>query len=146
MLKPPAKFHFSCTYLGAPVPFSDGHWYRSWCVQNVAALVGGVALGLANPTLGCLADSYNLSKFSTFGIFAIAGKKRPYIFSLFDVLWDGTYILCHKGLTLRTEEIGATAEAWPVGLFGLVCSKHLSACHCLILYCYSFSLTLCYHL
>lgn len=60
------------------------------------ALVGGVALGLANPTLGCLADSYNLSKFSTFGIFAIAG------------------------LTLRTEEIGATTEAWPVGLFGLV--------------------------
>ncbi|KAL8090249.1 putative sodium/metabolite cotransporter BASS4, chloroplastic [Apium graveolens] len=60
------------------------------------ALVGGVALGLANPTLGCLADSYNLSKFSTFGIFSIAG------------------------LTLRTEEIGATTEAWPVGLFGLV--------------------------
>ncbi|KAK1382691.1 hypothetical protein POM88_020426 [Heracleum sosnowskyi] len=60
------------------------------------ALVGGVALGLANPTLGCLADSYNLSKFSTFGIFAIAG------------------------LTLCTEEIGATTEVWPVGLFGLV--------------------------
>ncbi|KAK1382693.1 hypothetical protein POM88_020428 [Heracleum sosnowskyi] len=60
------------------------------------ALVGGVALGLANPTLGCLADSYNLSKFSTFGIFAIAG------------------------LTLCTEEIGATTEVWHVGLFGLV--------------------------
>lgn len=24
------------------------------------------------------------------------------------------------GLTLRSEEVGAAAEAWPVGLFGLV--------------------------
>ena len=39
-----------------------------------AALVGGVALGFANPTLGCLADSYSLSKFSTFGIFIISGS------------------------------------------------------------------------
>ncbi|KAM7463807.1 hypothetical protein LguiA_031928 [Lonicera macranthoides] len=60
------------------------------------ALISGVALGLANPTLGCLADRYHLSKFSTFGIFIISG------------------------LTLRSEEIGAAAEAWPVGLFGLV--------------------------
>uniref|UniRef100_A0A5B7BK82 Probable sodium/metabolite cotransporter BASS4, chloroplastic n=1 Tax=Davidia involucrata TaxID=16924 RepID=A0A5B7BK82_DAVIN len=59
------------------------------------ALVGGVALGLANPSLGCLADRYYLSKFSTFGIFIISG------------------------LTLRSEEIGAAAEAWPVGIFGL---------------------------
>lgn len=59
------------------------------------ALVGGVAVGLANPTLGCLADKYSLSKFSTFGIFIISG------------------------LTLRSDEIGAAAEAWPVGLFGL---------------------------
>ncbi|KAF5446293.1 hypothetical protein F2P56_031929 [Juglans regia] len=60
------------------------------------ALVGGVALGLANPSLGCLADRYSLSKFSTFGIFIISG------------------------LTLRSGDIGAAAEAWPVGIFGLV--------------------------
>ncbi|KAL6130253.1 hypothetical protein ACLB2K_068634 [Fragaria x ananassa] len=60
------------------------------------ALVGGVALGFANPTLGCLADSYSLSKFSTFGIFIISG------------------------LTLHTGEIIAAADAWPVGFFGLV--------------------------
>ncbi|XP_047249588.1 probable sodium/metabolite cotransporter BASS4, chloroplastic isoform X3 [Capsicum annuum] len=60
------------------------------------ALIGGVALGLANPTLGCLADRYYLSKVSTFGIFIISG------------------------LTLRSDEVGAAAEAWPVGLFGLV--------------------------
>ncbi|KAL6223574.1 hypothetical protein ACLB2K_006959 [Fragaria x ananassa] len=59
------------------------------------ALVGGVALGFANPTLGCLADSYSLSKFSTFGIFIISG------------------------LTLHTGEIIAAADAWPVGFFGL---------------------------
>ncbi|KAK4403968.1 putative sodium/metabolite cotransporter BASS4, chloroplastic [Sesamum angolense] len=59
------------------------------------ALVSGVVLGLANPSLGCLADTYYLSKFSTFGIFIISG------------------------LTLRSDEIGAAAEAWPVGLFGL---------------------------
>ncbi|XP_071721718.1 probable sodium/metabolite cotransporter BASS4, chloroplastic [Rutidosis leptorrhynchoides] len=59
------------------------------------ALVVGVALGLANPTLGCLADKYYMSKFSTFGIFIISG------------------------LTLRSEEIGAAVEAWPVAIFGL---------------------------
>lgn len=60
------------------------------------ALVTGVAVGLANPSLGCLADRYYLSKFSTFGIFILSG------------------------LTLHSEEISAAAEAWPVGLFGLV--------------------------
>ncbi|KAB1225405.1 putative sodium/metabolite cotransporter BASS4, chloroplastic [Morella rubra] len=60
------------------------------------ALVSGVALGIANPSLGCLADRYSLSKFSTFGIFIISG------------------------LTLRSGDIGAAAEAWPVGVFGLV--------------------------
>ncbi|KAI7730030.1 hypothetical protein M8C21_019981 [Ambrosia artemisiifolia] len=52
-------------------------------------------LGLANPSLGCLAHSYHVSKVSTFGIFIISG------------------------LTLRSDEIGAAAEAWPVGLFGI---------------------------
>ncbi|KAI3987136.1 hypothetical protein MKX01_036926 [Papaver californicum] len=61
------------------------------------ALVSGVALGLVNPTLGCLAHQYSVSKFSTFGIFLISG------------------------LLLRSEEIGAATEAWPAGLFGLVC-------------------------
>ncbi|KAD2804699.1 hypothetical protein R6Q59_029846 [Mikania micrantha] len=59
------------------------------------ALIGGVALGLANPSLGCFAHRYHVSKFSAFGIFFISG------------------------LTLRSEEIGAAAEAWPVGLYGL---------------------------
>ncbi|KAK2973938.1 hypothetical protein RJ640_001406 [Escallonia rubra] len=62
---------------------------------SIATLVGGVALGLANPSLGCLADRFYLSKFSTFGVFVISG------------------------LTLNTEEIVAAAGAWPVGLFGL---------------------------
>lgn len=57
-----------------------------------AALVGGVALGLANPTLGCLADSYNLSKFSTFGIFAIAGNNGPFFFCL---LFDETRLIIY---------------------------------------------------
>ncbi|KAI3799622.1 hypothetical protein L1987_34921 [Smallanthus sonchifolius] len=60
------------------------------------ALIGGVALGLANPSPGCLAHRYQLSKVSTIGIFIISG------------------------LTLRSEDISAAAEAWPVGLFGLV--------------------------
>ncbi|KAH9704534.1 putative sodium/metabolite cotransporter BASS4 [Citrus sinensis] len=59
------------------------------------ALIGGVAFGFANPSLGCLADKYQLSKFSTFAIFIVSG------------------------LTLRSGEIGAAAEAWPVGIFGL---------------------------
>ncbi|KAL8533281.1 hypothetical protein ACS0TY_009610 [Phlomoides rotata] len=60
------------------------------------ALISGVLLGLANPRPGCFADRFYLSKISTFGIFVISG------------------------LTLRSDEIGAAAEAWPVGLFGLV--------------------------
>ncbi|KAL4575305.1 hypothetical protein LXL04_022147 [Taraxacum kok-saghyz] len=59
------------------------------------ALISGVILGLINPSLGCLAHTYHVSKFSPFGIFLISG------------------------LTLRSEEIGAAVEAWPVGLFGL---------------------------
>ncbi|XP_043703101.1 probable sodium/metabolite cotransporter BASS4, chloroplastic [Telopea speciosissima] len=60
------------------------------------ALVGGIALGLANPGLGCLANKYSVSKFSTFGIFLISG------------------------LTLQSKEISAAVKAWPAGLFGLV--------------------------
>ncbi|KAF8102028.1 hypothetical protein N665_0201s0319 [Sinapis alba] len=59
------------------------------------ALVTGVGLGFANPTLGCLADKYSLSKFSTCGIFIISG------------------------LTLRTEAIGAAVKGWTLGVFGL---------------------------
>nr|GLL40139.1 probable sodium/metabolite cotransporter BASS4, chloroplastic [Ipomoea trifida] len=82
------------------VPAKDYNWVKpilKFASDNFLpiALVCGVALGLANPSLGCLADRYHLSKFSTFGIFIISG------------------------LTLRTEEIGAAAEAWPVALFGL---------------------------
>ncbi|PRQ56144.1 putative sodium bile acid cotransporter [Rosa chinensis] len=66
------------------------------CGLLCAALVGGVTLGFAYPSLGCLADSYSLSKFSTFGIFIISG------------------------LTLHTGKIIAAADAWPVGIFGLV--------------------------
>lgn len=39
----------------------------------LAALVSGVGIGFVNPSLGCLADAYYLSKFSTFGIFIISG-------------------------------------------------------------------------
>ncbi|XP_061376096.1 probable sodium/metabolite cotransporter BASS4, chloroplastic isoform X2 [Gastrolobium bilobum] len=60
------------------------------------ALVTSVALGLAYPSLGCAVDKYNVSKLGPFGIFVISG------------------------LMLRSEEIGAAIEAWPVGLFGLV--------------------------
>ncbi|KAJ1279377.1 hypothetical protein BS78_04G151400 [Paspalum vaginatum] len=60
------------------------------------ALIGGIIFGLLNPTLGCLANQYSLSKYSTFGIFVISG------------------------LTLRTRELGAALEAWPAGLYGLV--------------------------
>lgn len=42
-----------------------------------AALVSGVVLGFANPSLGCLADRYYVSKVSTFGIFLISGKAMP---------------------------------------------------------------------
>ncbi|XP_051217081.1 probable sodium/metabolite cotransporter BASS4, chloroplastic isoform X2 [Lolium perenne] len=59
------------------------------------ALIGGIALALLDPTLGCLAHKYSLSKYSTFGIFIISG------------------------LTLRTKELGAALQAWPAGLFGL---------------------------
>lgn len=48
-----------------------------------------------NPALGCLADKYYLSKFSTFGIFVISG------------------------LMLDSGEIGAAVKSWSVGLFGL---------------------------
>ncbi|XP_042393182.1 probable sodium/metabolite cotransporter BASS4, chloroplastic [Zingiber officinale] len=59
------------------------------------ALLSGIALGLANPTLGCVAHKFSLSKFSTFGIFFLSG------------------------IMLRSRELGAAVEAWPVGLFGL---------------------------
>ncbi|KAI5006045.1 hypothetical protein ZWY2020_033288 [Hordeum vulgare] len=36
------------------------------------ALIGGMTLGLLDPTLGCLAHKYSLSKYSTFGIFVIS--------------------------------------------------------------------------
>ncbi|MBA0743509.1 hypothetical protein Gogos_006176 [Gossypium gossypioides] len=70
-------------------------------VMLQAALTSGVAFGLVNPTLGCLADKCNLSKFSTFGIFVVSATNDP-------------------GLTLRSDAIGAAVKAWPVGLFGLV--------------------------
>ncbi|XP_073037147.1 probable sodium/metabolite cotransporter BASS4, chloroplastic [Primulina eburnea] len=66
------------------------------------ALVSGVVLGFANPTLGCLADRYYLSKVSTSGIFLISG------------------------LTLDNVEIRDAVEAWQVGIFGLVSILYLS--------------------
>ncbi|XP_065869371.1 probable sodium/metabolite cotransporter BASS4, chloroplastic isoform X2 [Euphorbia lathyris] len=59
------------------------------------ALISAVALGMVNPTLGCHAQKYSLSKFSTCGIFFISGLK------------------------LQGKEIEEVAEAWPVLLFGL---------------------------
>ncbi|XP_076920773.1 putative sodium/metabolite cotransporter BASS4, chloroplastic [Bidens hawaiensis] len=60
-----------------------------------SALIAGVVFALINPSAGCLAHKYQVSKFSIIGIFLISG------------------------LTLPSEEIGKAAEAWPVGLFGL---------------------------
>ncbi|GJZ64697.1 probable sodium/metabolite cotransporter BASS4, chloroplastic [Tanacetum coccineum] len=60
------------------------------------ALFGASVFALINPGPGCFAHRYKISTFSTIGIFLITG------------------------LTLRNEEIGEAAEAWPVGLFGLV--------------------------
>ncbi|VFQ81286.1 unnamed protein product [Cuscuta campestris] len=85
---------------GSHFPAKDNNWTArvlKFASNNFLpiALVCGVALGLANPSLGCLADRYHISKLSTFGIFIISG------------------------LTLRTEEVGSAAEAWPVALFGL---------------------------
>lgn len=59
------------------------------------ALISGVVLGFANPTPGCLAHKYSLSKFSTSGIFFISGLK------------------------LQGGEFRAVSEAWPAGIFGL---------------------------
>lgn len=83
------------------------------------ALICGVSLGLANPTLGCLAHKYYLSKFSTFGIFIISGKFVFVSISLCTVNVNLCTLLW-TGLTLNSKEIGAAVEAWPVGLFGLV--------------------------
>ncbi|CAI8608784.1 unnamed protein product [Vicia faba] len=58
------------------------------------ALISAVTLGLTYPSLGCALDKYRVSKIWPFGIFVISG------------------------LMLRSEEIGAAVEAWPVGLFG----------------------------
>ncbi|OVA03572.1 putative sodium bile acid cotransporter [Macleaya cordata] len=82
----------------SPVVLTLGKSLLNFAVTNFLplALVSGVALGLSNPTLGCLAHKYSVSKFSTFGIFLISG------------------------LLLRSEEIGAATEAWPAGVFGLV--------------------------
>ncbi|KAJ0103491.1 hypothetical protein Patl1_05901 [Pistacia atlantica] len=83
---------------GSPKDFNWAKPLSKFAADNFLplALIGGVTLGLANPSLGCLADKYHLSKVSTFVIFIISG------------------------LTLRSGEIGAAAEAWPVGIFGLV--------------------------
>ncbi|XP_047327514.1 probable sodium/metabolite cotransporter BASS4, chloroplastic [Impatiens glandulifera] len=87
-----------------PVGVSDSSTVFNWTASflNFAsnnflplALISGVTLGLANPTLGCIADSYGLSKFGPFGIFIISG------------------------LTLRSKEIGEAMEAWPAAIFGL---------------------------
>ncbi|GMY15825.1 probable sodium/metabolite cotransporter BASS4, chloroplastic isoform X1 [Fagus crenata] len=59
------------------------------------ALICGVVLGIANPTLGCLAHKYSLTKFSTSGIFFISGLK------------------------LQGGELQAVAAAWPAVIFGL---------------------------
>ncbi|KAK9912011.1 hypothetical protein M0R45_035885 [Rubus argutus] len=69
------------------------------------ALVGGVALGIANPTLGCLADSYLCQNLAHLGFLS----SQVTIFLV---------LLCR--LTLHTGEIIAAADAWPVGIFGLV--------------------------
>ncbi|OWM73665.1 probable sodium/metabolite cotransporter BASS4, chloroplastic [Punica granatum] len=68
------------------------------------ALISGVTFGLVNPTPGCIASRYPLTKFATFGIFFISGLK------------------------LRGGEIGSVIDAWPVGLFGLASILLISPC------------------
>uniref|UniRef100_A0A7N0VIR6 Probable sodium/metabolite cotransporter BASS4, chloroplastic n=1 Tax=Kalanchoe fedtschenkoi TaxID=63787 RepID=A0A7N0VIR6_KALFE len=58
-------------------------------------LVSAVALGLADPTLGCIAHRYSLSKLCTFGIFFISGLK------------------------LSGREVREVAGVWKAGIFGL---------------------------
>lgn len=50
-------------------------FFRCLC----AALVSGMMLGITNPTLGCLAHRFSLSRFSTFGIFIISGKWKYFL-------------------------------------------------------------------
>ncbi|ANM64493.1 Sodium Bile acid symporter family [Arabidopsis thaliana] len=115
------QFPFDFMYSSMLIPSSCGEWNRihlggdggisasaqrlyfgkellSFASDNFLplALVSGVGLGFANPTLGCLADKYSFTKISTCGIFIISG------------------------LTLRTEAIGAAVKGWPLGLFGLI--------------------------
>ncbi|KAJ0973411.1 hypothetical protein J5N97_021370 [Dioscorea zingiberensis] len=86
--------------------FPWARWLLDFAGKNFLplALIGGITFGLVDPTLGCLAHKYSLSRFSTFGIFFISG------------------------LTLRSREIDAAKEAWPVGLFGLVSILLFSPC------------------
>ncbi|KAK6933539.1 putative sodium bile acid cotransporter [Dillenia turbinata] len=84
--------------LGFPKVLDFAKPFSNFLVDNFLpiALISGVAVGYLNPSLGCFADKYKVSKFSTVAIFLISG------------------------LTLRSEAIGAAAEAWPVGLIGLI--------------------------
>ncbi|XP_050213949.1 probable sodium/metabolite cotransporter BASS4, chloroplastic isoform X2 [Mercurialis annua] len=59
------------------------------------ALVSAVALGMANPSAGCYAHKYSLSKYTTFLTFFVSGLK------------------------LKGKEIGEIAESWPLALVGL---------------------------
>lgn len=72
----PLKFWISLCLLMERIRSTKTHAFSI----TFAALIGGVALGLANPTLGCLADRYYLSKISTFGIFIISGRVLAFLF------------------------------------------------------------------
>lgn len=84
-----------------------------------AALVGGVALGLANPTPGCIADKFYLSKFSSFGIFVISGK-----FVLFYYLFSFYYEGEPEGAGLETSVRASSVE----------CSASATGCYSLKLW------------
>ncbi|GJX75844.1 probable sodium/metabolite cotransporter BASS4, chloroplastic, partial [Tanacetum coccineum] len=76
--------------------------------DGLKLLSSHVAFALTNPNLGCLAHRYEISKFNLIGIFLISG------------------------LTLRNEEIGEAAEAWPMNYlvfgYGLCIFEH-TLCH-----------------
>lgn len=59
------------------------------------ALVAGVALGITNPALGCLAHKYSFSKFITSWLFFVSGLKMQ----------DG--------------DLNAVVKAWPAVFYGL---------------------------
>lgn len=85
-----------------------------------AALLSGVALGFADPTLGCLAHKHSLTQFATLGIFFISGETLVSCTLSTVFCCQHLYLFKVAGLKLQDREIGSVTQAWPLGLYGLV--------------------------